>query len=115
MGVWGILGVTILGVWGSWGSHWGGHGGQGAGVPQGQGLTPMSPELPGPRVAILREEGSNGDREMAAAFVMAGFQVRDPPPRTLTPTLTPHLLGVLSPPDCAGGGPKRPGVPRCGT
>ncbi|XP_068262722.1 phosphoribosylformylglycinamidine synthase [Nyctibius grandis] len=34
-------------------------------------------ELPGPRVAILREEGSNGDREMAAAFVMAGFQVWD--------------------------------------
>ncbi|KAK4805222.1 hypothetical protein QYF61_011707, partial [Mycteria americana] len=31
-------------------------------------------ELPGPRVAVLREEGSNGDREMAAAFVMAGFQ-----------------------------------------
>ncbi|KAM9609502.1 phosphoribosylformylglycinamidine synthase isoform 3-T3 [Morphnus guianensis] len=34
-------------------------------------------ELPGPRVAVLREEGSNGDREMAAAFVMAGFQVWD--------------------------------------
>uniref|UniRef100_A0A8C3CJX4 phosphoribosylformylglycinamidine synthase n=1 Tax=Cairina moschata TaxID=8855 RepID=A0A8C3CJX4_CAIMO len=33
--------------------------------------------LPGPRVAVLREEGSNGDREMAAAFVMAGFQVWD--------------------------------------
>ncbi|XP_032942555.1 phosphoribosylformylglycinamidine synthase-like, partial [Catharus ustulatus] len=27
-----------------------------------------------PRVAVLREEGSNGDREMAAAFSMAGFQ-----------------------------------------
>ncbi|XP_053825172.1 LOW QUALITY PROTEIN: phosphoribosylformylglycinamidine synthase, partial [Vidua macroura] len=34
-------------------------------------------ELPGPRVAVLREEGSNGDREMAAAFAMAGFQVWD--------------------------------------
>ncbi|XP_064357235.1 phosphoribosylformylglycinamidine synthase-like [Dromaius novaehollandiae] len=34
-------------------------------------------ELPGPRVAVVREEGSNGDREMAAAFVMAGFQVWD--------------------------------------
>ncbi|KAM6288893.1 LOW QUALITY PROTEIN: phosphoribosylformylglycinamidine synthase-like, partial [Aegotheles albertisi] len=34
-------------------------------------------ELPGPRVAVLREEGSNGDREMAAAFLMAGFQVWD--------------------------------------
>ncbi|XP_014118504.1 PREDICTED: phosphoribosylformylglycinamidine synthase-like, partial [Pseudopodoces humilis] len=33
--------------------------------------------LPGPRVAVLREEGSNGDREMAAAFAMAGFQVWD--------------------------------------
>ncbi|XP_037743223.1 phosphoribosylformylglycinamidine synthase isoform X5 [Chelonia mydas] len=32
---------------------------------------------PGPRVAILREEGSNGDREMVAAFVMAGFQAWD--------------------------------------
>ncbi|KAI1717176.1 cobB/CobQ-like glutamine amidotransferase domain-containing protein [Ditylenchus destructor] len=30
-----------------------------------------------PRVAILREEGSNGDREMAAAFMMAGFQAFD--------------------------------------
>ena len=30
-----------------------------------------------PRVAILREEGSNGDREMAAAFKMAGFRVFD--------------------------------------
>nr|XP_042714938.1 phosphoribosylformylglycinamidine synthase-like isoform X2 [Chrysemys picta bellii] len=32
---------------------------------------------PGPRVAILREESSNGDREMVAAFVMAGFQAWD--------------------------------------
>jgi len=30
-----------------------------------------------PRVAILREEGSNGDREMAAAFKMAGFETYD--------------------------------------
>uniref|UniRef100_UPI000B4C70D2 phosphoribosylformylglycinamidine synthase n=1 Tax=Lonchura striata TaxID=40157 RepID=UPI000B4C70D2 len=34
-------------------------------------------QAPGPRVAVLREEGSNGDREMAAAFAMAGFQVWD--------------------------------------
>ncbi|XP_068035065.1 phosphoribosylformylglycinamidine synthase [Anomalospiza imberbis] len=42
-------------------------------------VSPMarSMELPGPRVAVLREEGSNGDREMAAAFAMAGFQVWD--------------------------------------
>ena len=30
-----------------------------------------------PRVAILREEGTNGDREMAAAFLASGFQVWD--------------------------------------
>jgi len=30
-----------------------------------------------PRVAVIREEGSNGDREMAAALHMAGFQVWD--------------------------------------
>lgn len=29
------------------------------------------------RVAVLREEGTNGDREMAAAFIMAGFEVWD--------------------------------------
>lgn len=30
-----------------------------------------------PKVAILREEGSNGDREMAAAFYLAGFEPWD--------------------------------------
>ncbi|RMD57413.1 MAG: phosphoribosylformylglycinamidine synthase, partial [Nitrospirae bacterium] len=30
-----------------------------------------------PKVAILREEGSNGDREMASAFYMAGFEPWD--------------------------------------
>ncbi|KAK7096705.1 phosphoribosylformylglycinamidine synthase-like [Littorina saxatilis] len=30
-----------------------------------------------PRVAVIREEGSNGDREMAAAFSMAGFEPWD--------------------------------------
>jgi phosphoribosylformylglycinamidine synthase len=30
-----------------------------------------------PRVAVLREEGTNGDREMASAFVSAGFAVKD--------------------------------------
>lgn len=30
-----------------------------------------------PRIAIIREEGSNGDREMAAAFWMAGFEPWD--------------------------------------
>ncbi|XP_018017115.1 phosphoribosylformylglycinamidine synthase isoform X2 [Hyalella azteca] len=30
-----------------------------------------------PKVAVVREEGCNGDREMAAAFMMAGFLVFD--------------------------------------
>jgi len=30
-----------------------------------------------PKVAIIREEGSNGDREMASAFHLAGFEVWD--------------------------------------
>jgi phosphoribosylformylglycinamidine (FGAM) synthase-like amidotransferase family enzyme len=30
-----------------------------------------------PRVAVLRQEGSNGDREMTAAFFAAGFEVWD--------------------------------------
>lgn len=30
-----------------------------------------------PKVAIIREEGSNGDREMAAAFHLAGFEPWD--------------------------------------
>lgn len=30
-----------------------------------------------PKVAVLREEGSNGDREMAASLFMAGFEVWD--------------------------------------
>ncbi len=30
-----------------------------------------------PRVAVLREEGTNGDREMCAAFFAAGFEVVD--------------------------------------
>ncbi|XP_006863468.1 PREDICTED: phosphoribosylformylglycinamidine synthase [Chrysochloris asiatica] len=35
------------------------------------------PGGPAPRVAVLREEGSNGDREMADAFHLAGFEVWD--------------------------------------
>ncbi|KIH65642.1 hypothetical protein ANCDUO_04031 [Ancylostoma duodenale] len=42
-----------------------------------------------PRVAIIREEGSNGDREMAAAFAMAGFQPYDV---TMTDLLAGHTL-----------------------
>ncbi len=28
-----------------------------------------------PRVAVIREEGSNGDREMSVSLYMAGFEV----------------------------------------
>lgn len=35
--------------------------------------TPANP----PRVAVIREEGSNGDREMSAAFIAAGFEAWD--------------------------------------
>ena len=38
-----------------------------------------------PRVAIIREEGSNGDREMTSAFFMAGFEPWDV---TMTDLLT---------------------------
>lgn len=44
---------------------------------------PFTPEVPNlckevrPKVAILREEGTNGDREMAAAFYTAGFETWD--------------------------------------
>lgn len=46
------------------------------------GWTPRAPsnfgkEVVRPRVAIIREEGSNGDREMSAAFHMAGFEAWD--------------------------------------
>lgn len=37
----------------------------------------MSLVVAGPKVAVLREEGSNGDREMAASLFMAGFEVWD--------------------------------------
>nr|DBA18955.1 TPA: hypothetical protein GDO54_014845 [Pyxicephalus adspersus] len=41
-------------------------------------LPPLAePCCPQPRVAVVREEGSNGDREMAAALIMAGFEVWD--------------------------------------
>ncbi|CAI2347574.1 unnamed protein product [Caenorhabditis sp. 36 PRJEB53466] len=42
-----------------------------------------------PRVAIIREEGSNGDREMASAFTLAGFQTYDV---TMTDILAGHSL-----------------------
>lgn len=41
--------------------------------------TPLTTTTPStiPRIAILREQGSNGDREMAAAFIQAGFVAVD--------------------------------------
>jgi phosphoribosylformylglycinamidine synthase len=41
-----------------------------------------------PKVAIIREEGSNGDREMASAFYKAGFEVWDV---TMTDLLEGHV------------------------
>eukprot|EP00300_Choanocystis_sp_HF-7_P019398 c20326_g1_i1.p1 GENE.c20326_g1_i1~~c20326_g1_i1.p1 ORF type:complete len:566 (+),score=119.18 c20326_g1_i1:37-1734(+) len=41
-------------------------------------LTPLlRPLSNAPRVAVIREEGSNGDREMANAFRLAGFETVD--------------------------------------
>lgn len=37
----------------------------------------MAKTVKKPKVAILREEGSNGDREMLSAFIGAGFEVWD--------------------------------------
>ena len=36
-----------------------------------------APTAAKPKVAVLREEGTNGDREMAAAFIAAGFEAWD--------------------------------------
>lgn len=35
----------------------------------------MFPGAAQPRVAVVREEGSNGDREMSVSLHMAGFEV----------------------------------------
>ena len=35
------------------------------------------PVASAPKVAVIREEGTNGDRELAAAFFTAGFEVYD--------------------------------------
>ncbi|KAI6226096.1 Formylglycinamide ribonucleotide amidotransferase [Aphelenchoides fujianensis] len=52
-------------------------------------LITILPEADQPKVAILREEGSNGDREMAAAFMMAGFGVVDVTMSDLAAALQP--------------------------
>ncbi len=48
-----------------------------------------------PKVAIIREEGSNGDREMTSAFYQAGFEVWDI-------TMTDFLEGRADPDDFRG-------------
>jgi phosphoribosylformylglycinamidine synthase len=48
-----------------------------------------------PRVAIIREEGSNGDREMTSAFYHAGFEVWDI-------TMTDFLKGEITLEDFRG-------------
>lgn len=52
---------------------------------------PTAPAIPAdsdkPRVAIIREEGGNGDREMASAFFSAGFEPWD---ITMTDLLAGH-------------------------
>lgn len=40
-------------------------------------VKPRNSEVSAPRLAVIREEGSNGDREMVASFHMAGFDVWD--------------------------------------
>lgn len=46
-----------------------------------------------PKVAVLREEGINGDREMMASLAMAGFTVFDV---TVTDLLNPAVKGSLN-------------------
>ncbi len=42
-----------------------------------QGINPERKEKTGVKAAIIREKGSNGDREMAYSMYLAGFDVRD--------------------------------------
>ncbi|XP_051788441.1 phosphoribosylformylglycinamidine synthase isoform X1 [Erpetoichthys calabaricus] len=55
------------------------------------------PGVSAPRVAVLREEGSNGDREMAAALLMAGFEVWDVTTQDLCsgPLTLDHFRGLV--------------------
>ena len=53
-------------------------------------------------VAILREEGSNGDREMAAAFHLAGFETWDVTTSDLLAGIGDRLLDLFA---AAGEGP----------
>jgi phosphoribosylformylglycinamidine synthase len=52
-------------------------------------LAKFMEEVKKPKVAIIREEGSNGDREMASAFYQAGFEPHDV-------TMTDFIAGRIS-------------------
>ena len=56
----------------------------------------VSSAISDPKVAILREEGSNGDAEMTAAFKQAGFEVWDVNMNDLlkNPTLLQEFRGI---------------------
>jgi len=47
------------------------------GTMQSYGINPARREKSGTRAAIIREKGSNGDREMAWSLYLAGFDVKD--------------------------------------
>ncbi|XP_054263875.1 phosphoribosylformylglycinamidine synthase [Macrosteles quadrilineatus] len=61
--------------------------------------TPAKPLAQGPRVAVIREEGSNGDREMAASLFMAGFETWDVTMQDLLDkkVTVDHFQGVVFP------------------
>jgi len=48
-----------------------------AGTFKSLGITPVRRKKSGARAAIIREKGVNGDREMAYALYLAGFDVKD--------------------------------------
>lgn len=73
-------------------------------VPQGLWSDPLPPRSPGrrrPRVGILREQGTNGHIELAAAFARAGFVAHDLPMEELH--RRPRLLERMDVLAAAGG------------
>ncbi|KAF4520706.1 hypothetical protein B566_EDAN012493 [Ephemera danica] len=60
---------------------------------------PLKPLNSPPKVAVLREEGINGDREMAASFMMAGFEVWDLTVQDLLDhkVTVDHFKGIIFP------------------
>ncbi|CAK0823635.1 unnamed protein product [Prorocentrum cordatum] len=66
-----------------------------------------------PQVGIVREEGSNGDREMAAAFRLAGFECWDVTMTDLASGAIPNT-SAASPSSAASPTPTRWAPPRAG-